>query len=73
MADAPLAAVGVTEQARGGEEEPAPAPHPQVGVVAIQLAQNAFDLAPVSIEIAEPDMSDGLTISIRAIPRAKAV
>jgi len=26
-----------------------------------------------SIEIAEPDMSDGLTISIRAIPRAKAV
>src|SRR4051794_14183127 len=28
MADAPLAAVGVAEQAGGGEEEPAPAAHP---------------------------------------------
>src|ERR1700761_9430367 len=42
MADAPLAAGGVAEQARGGEEEPAPAPHPQARVAAIDLAQHRF-------------------------------
>src|SRR6266404_6029956 len=54
MADAPFAAVGVTEQARGGEEEPAPAPHPQRGVVAVDVAKDALDLIAVGIEIAEP-------------------
>src|ERR1700704_3571050 len=54
MADAPFGAVGVTEQPGGGEEEPTPAPHPQGGVVAVDLAKNGFDLVAVGIEIAEP-------------------
>lgn len=36
MADAPFAAVGVTEQPCGGEEEAAPAPHPSRRVVAVE-------------------------------------
>src|SRR6266404_5952777 len=54
MADAPFAAVGVAEQPGGGDQEPAPAPHPQCGVVAVDLAKNALDLVAVGIEIAEP-------------------
>src|SRR5712675_3598521 len=54
MADAPFGAVGVAEQPCGGEEEPAPAPHPQGGLVAVDLAKNALDLVAVGIEIAEP-------------------
>src|ERR1039458_317638 len=54
MADAPFAAVGVTEQPCGGEEEPAPAPHPQRGVVAVHGAKNGLDLVAVGIKIAEP-------------------
>src|SRR6267154_5907189 len=54
MADAPFAAVGIAEQPGGGEQEPAPAPHPQCGVVAVDLAKNALDLVAVGIEIAEP-------------------
>src|SRR5712664_4807696 len=54
MADAPFGAVGITEQPCGGEEEPAPAPHPQARVVAVDLAKNALDLVAVGIEIAEP-------------------
>src|SRR5712691_7267334 len=54
MANAPFGTVGVTEQSCGGEEEPAPAPHPQGGLVAVDLAKNAFDLVAVGIEIAEP-------------------
>ena len=54
MAYTPLGATGVTEQAGGSEEEPAPAPHPQRGVAAIDLAQHAFDLVAVGIEIVEP-------------------
>src|ERR1700704_2750062 len=54
MADTPFAAVGVTEQSRCGEEESAPAPHPQWRVVAVDFAKNAFDLVAVRIEIAEP-------------------
>src|ERR1700733_10571690 len=54
MADSPFAAAGVAEQARGGEEEPAPAPHPQRGVTAIDVAENGFDLVVAGIEIREP-------------------
>src|SRR6266478_9750856 len=54
MADAPFAAVGVAEQARGGEEEPAPAAHPQIRVVAVDGTQNGFDFSTVSIEVLEP-------------------
>src|SRR5437899_8295269 len=54
MADAPLAAAGVTEQACGSEEEPAPAPHPQRGVVGIDLAQHTLDLVAMPVEIGEP-------------------
>src|ERR1700689_3901384 len=54
MADAPFAAAGITEQTSGGEKEPAPAPHPQAAVFAIDLAQDAFDLGAVGIEIGKP-------------------
>src|ERR1700692_362305 len=54
MADAPFAAVGVTEQSCGGEEEPAPAPHPQAGVVAVDGTKDAFDLVAMGVEIAKP-------------------
>src|SRR3981189_1168579 len=54
MADAPRAVVGITEQRRGREEEPAPAPHPQRGIVAVHVAQNAFDLVAARIEVGEP-------------------
>src|SRR3981081_4520407 len=54
MADAPFTAVGVAEQACGGEEEPAPAPHPQVRVVAVDIAKHGFDLVAVTVEIAKP-------------------
>src|SRR6266700_5304681 len=54
MADAPLAAAGVAEQARGGEKEPAPAPHPQCGVAAIDVLQHLLDLLAAQIEIGEP-------------------
>src|SRR6202022_4763566 len=66
MADAPFAAVGVAEQPRGGEEEPAPAPHPQGGVVAVDVAKNAFYLVAVGIEIAEPVKRGALVM--RAAP-----
>ncbi|KRR30100.1 hypothetical protein CQ13_00040 [Bradyrhizobium retamae] len=39
----PLAATGVTEQACGGEQETAPAPHPQRGLSAINLAKHALE------------------------------
>src|SRR5271168_5071031 len=54
MADAPFAAAGVAEQAGCGEEEPAPAPHPQARVLAVDIAKNALDLVALRIEIAEP-------------------
>src|ERR1700731_2119535 len=54
MADAPFAAAGVAEQPGGGEQEPAPAPHPQTGLVAVDIANNGLDLVAVGIEIAEP-------------------
>src|SRR4030081_1210826 len=54
MTDAPFTAVGVAEQACGGEEEPAPAPHPQVRVVAVDIAKHGFDLVAVTVEIAKP-------------------
>ena len=44
MADAPFDAVGVTEQSRRGEEEPAPAPHPKARVAAVDAAKNVLDL-----------------------------
>ena len=40
VADAPFVTRGVAEQACGGEEEPAPAPHPECGVGAIDRAQD---------------------------------
>src|ERR1700676_3077135 len=54
MADAPFAAGGVPEQPGGGEKDPAPAPHPQTGLVAVDIAKNGLDLVAVGIEIAEP-------------------
>src|SRR6266403_3932488 len=54
MADAPFAAIGIAEQPGGCEQEPAPAPHPQRGVVAAGLAKTTLDLVAMGIEIAEP-------------------
>src|SRR5437763_933735 len=54
MADAPFAAVGIAEQPCGREKEPAPAPHPQRGIIAVDRVQNGFDLVAMRVEIAEP-------------------
>src|SRR5262249_22450994 len=48
------AAVGVAEQACGGEEEPAPAPHPQGCIATMDCAQHGLDLVRMGIEIGEP-------------------
>src|SRR5207248_8251896 len=66
MADAPLAAVGISEQARGREEEPAPAPHPQARIVAIDLAERDLDLVAMRIEPREPVLRGALVM--RAAP-----
>src|SRR5450756_180883 len=66
MADAPFAAVGVAEQPCGGQEEPAPAPHPQTRVGAVDLAENGFDRVVMRIEIAEPVQRGALVM--RAAP-----
>src|SRR5579863_4768259 len=54
MADAPFAPRGVAEQAGGGEKEPAPAPHPERGLLAIDAAQDGFDLGAMRVEIGKP-------------------
>src|SRR4029453_5596506 len=68
MADAPFAAVGMAEQPGGCEQEPAPAPHPQCGVVAVDLAKQAFDLVAMGIEIAEPIERGALAIGSPPAP-----
>src|SRR5215475_9411822 len=54
MADSPLGTVGMAEQTRGREEEPAPAPHPQRRVVTVNVAQHRLDRVVTRIEIGEP-------------------
>src|SRR5271168_5091276 len=68
MTDPPFAAVGVAEQAGGGEEEPAPAPYPQTGLVAIGEAQDGFDLVAVGIEIGEPVERGALIVGTAPAP-----
>src|SRR5665213_2398081 len=68
MADAPFAAVGVAEQARGGEEEPAPAAHPHIRIGAVDLAKNDLDLVAVRIEIAEPVERGALVVGAAPAP-----
>jgi hypothetical protein len=66
MADAPFAAVGIAEQAGGREKEPASAPHPQRGIVAVYVVQDGFDLVAMRVEIGEP--VDRTTVVMRAAP-----
>src|SRR5882672_5304951 len=66
MTDAPLASIRVAEQARGREEEPAPAAHPQAGVAAVDRPQHVIDLVAVSVETAEPVERGALIV--RAAP-----
>ena len=54
VANAPFAAIGATEQPRGGEEKPTPAPHPQRRLVAIDDPKDGFDLITVRLEIGKP-------------------
>src|SRR3984957_20056083 len=68
MADAPFDAVGVAEQSCGGEEEPAPAPHPQGGVVAINRTKNVLDLVAAGIEIGEPGERGALIMHAAPAP-----
>src|SRR6202012_3486837 len=68
MADAPFAPVGVAEQAGCREEEPAPAPHPQAGVVAIDRAKNGFDLVAMRIEIIKPVERGALIMAAAPAP-----
>src|SRR3984957_10417486 len=68
MADAPFAAVGIAEQPRGGEEEPAPAPHPQSSVAAIDLAEHRLDLVAMGVEIGEPGRRGALVMRTAPAP-----
>ena len=68
MADAPLAATGVTEQTGGGEQEPAPAPHPQRGLAAMDLAKHALDLVATAIEIVQPVLRGALIMHAAPAP-----
>src|SRR3954462_2377162 len=54
MADAPFRAGGVTKQPGGRQEEPAPAPHPEREVVAIDGTEHVRDLMPVAIKTLKP-------------------
>src|ERR1700712_3652674 len=66
MADTPFIAIIEAEQARGGEEEPAPAPHPQMGAGAIDRQQDLLDPVAVGIEIHQPLLRRALIM--RAAP-----
>src|ERR1700730_17319348 len=68
MADAPFAAVGIAEQARSSEQEPAPAPHPQRRIVAVDGAKNAFDLVAVAVEVVEPVERGALIVHAAPAP-----
>ena len=68
MADSPFAAVGMAEQAGGGEEEPAPAPHPQRGVAAIDIVENPLDLVAIRIEPGEPVERGTLVVNAALAP-----
>src|SRR3954470_4138443 len=54
MADPPFAAAGVAEPSGGGEKEPAPTPHPQIRVAAVDRAQHVIDLLAMRIEVRQP-------------------
>ena len=64
MADAPFTAVGIAEQPCGREKEPASAPHPQRGIVAVYVVQDGF--VAMRVEIGEP--VDRTTVVMRAAP-----
>src|SRR5688572_14721181 len=68
VADAPLAAVGITEQTRGREQEPAPAPHPQARIVAMDLAQDGLDHFAMGVESREPVLRGALVVSSAPAP-----
>src|SRR6185295_18868694 len=68
MADTPLAAIGVTEQTGGSEKEPAPAPHPQRALIAMDLAQHALDLVAMGIEIVQPVLRGALIMHAAPAP-----
>src|SRR5689334_25270667 len=68
LADAPLAAVGVTEQACGGEKEPAPAPHPQRGLAAMDLAKHALDFDAARVEVFKPILRGALLVHAAPAP-----
>src|SRR3954451_5246172 len=66
VADAPLGSVGIAEQARGREKEPAPAPHPLGGLLAMDVAQGRLDQTAMRVEIGEPVVGGALIM--RAAP-----
>src|SRR5437763_493757 len=70
VADAPFIARGMAEQACGGEEEPAPAPHPERGICAVDRTQHVRDLVAMGIEIAEPVVRGALVVSPAPAPFA---
>src|SRR5881396_3952797 len=68
MADAPFAAADVTEQARSSEQEPAPAPHPQRGLAAMDLAKRALDFVAMAIEVIQPILRGALIVHAAPAP-----
>src|SRR5689334_10808459 len=68
MADTPFTAAGVAEQACGREEKPAPAPHPERGVIAIDIAQDPLDLGAMRVETGEPVERGALVVHTAPAP-----
>src|SRR4051812_38954577 len=68
MANAPFPAVGVAQQARGGEEQPAPAPHPERGIAAIDVVEHFLDLVAPQVKIAEPVLRGALVVRSAPAP-----
>ena len=69
----PFAAADIAGQPRGGEEEPAPAPHAQRVVVAINIAKDAFASRRDGIEIAEPVERGALVVLPAPAPLLRGI
>src|SRR6478752_6857355 len=68
VADTPFAAVGVAELACGGGEGPAPAAHPERGLLAMDLAQDRFDGVVTFVEIGQPVLRCALVMRTAPAP-----
>src|SRR4051812_18437202 len=66
MADTPLFATGMAEQAGRRQEEQPPPPAPQARIAAVDVVQNPVDLWTVGVEIRQPGF--GRSLIVRPVP-----